>query len=125
MTRSPALAGTANTPLLPTVDVIDQLAREEIPAFIAGCAALQALAAARWAAESGAARSQTAFAEDHPREPDLVPVGEAARVLAISTTALRRLETHGEIPSVRVGRRVLFRRATLERFAADRETARH
>lgn len=55
-----------------------------------------------------------------PAAPTL-DVVTAARFLKLSPTTLRRLVAAGDIPHLRVGRRVLFRRATLERFAADRE----
>ena len=51
----------------------------------------------------------------------ILDVQAAARFLAISPTKLRRLVADGAVPSVRVGRRLLFRRATLNRFATDRE----
>lgn len=45
----------------------------------------------------------------------------AAALLGISPTTLRRLMTRGEVPVVRFGRRVVFRRETLERLRAERE----
>lgn len=110
---------------LPPVESVDSLDHDVLPGFLAHLAALQGRAAARLAIERVAVRRQAPHPEQQLGEPDLVPVGAAARVLAISITALRRLERRGEIPSVRVGRRLLFRRATLERFASEREMARN
>lgn len=45
----------------------------------------------------------------------------AAGLLGISPTGLRRLVAAGEVPVVRLGRRVLYRRETLERLRAERE----
>ena len=51
-------------------------------------------------------------------------VERAADFLGLSPTALRRLERAGEIPSVRIGRRVLFRRESLAAFLEAREHVR-
>lgn len=55
---------------------------------------------------------------------DLAPlrltVPEAARMLAISRTALYQLICEGEITPVRIGRSVRFTPAELERFVAAR-----
>jgi excisionase family DNA binding protein len=52
--------------------------------------------------------------------PLLLTVPEAGRFLAISKTALRRLIWRGEFTPVRIGRRVRFTVAQLERFITDR-----
>lgn len=117
-------ARMGNTTPLPPVEVVDGLARDALPAFLAQLAALQGRAAARLAAEVTTGPLDVHLVAHGLDGPDILGVREAARTLAISTTALRRLETAGMIPSVRVGRRVLFRRETLLRFAADNETAR-
>jgi len=51
----------------------------------------------------------------------LLGVVAAAQLLGISKTALRRLEANGDLVSVRIGRRVLFRHESLLRFAEQRE----
>lgn len=61
--------------------------------------------------------------------PDVVPVTEpialgqeqAAEALGLSTRTVRALVARGELPCIRVGRRVLFRRATLDQWLRDRE----
>ena len=53
--------------------------------------------------------------------PEHLSTKDAAACLGISPSALRSLESAGELPAVRIGRRVLYRRDTLERFGAERE----
>ena len=53
--------------------------------------------------------------------PEHLSTKAAAASLGISPTAVRRLEAAGELPALRIGRRVLFRRDTLERFGTERE----
>ncbi len=64
----------------------------------------------------------TRHADAEPRKdpltpPLLVSKLEAARLLSISSRTLDNLLVVGELRPVRVGRRVLFSRASLERFA--------
>ncbi len=47
----------------------------------------------------------------------LVPVPEAARLMGVSEDTIRALEGSGSLPSVRIGRRVLFSRIGLEAWA--------
>jgi len=56
--------------------------------------------------------------------PEHLTTKAAAAWLGISPTALRRLEADGQLPAVRLGRRVVFRHDTLDRFRADRERLR-
>lgn len=49
----------------------------------------------------------------------LVGVSEAARLMDVDPMTIRRLAQRQEIPVVRIGRRVLFRREDLERWAAE------
>ena len=51
--------------------------------------------------------------------PILVPVPVAARLMGVSEDTIRALEGSGTLPSVRIGRRVLFNRAGLEEWARD------
>ena len=53
----------------------------------------------------------------------MLGVPATALRLGVSRTAVRRLVSRGVLPSVRVGRRVLIRAATLETFLAQRERA--
>lgn len=53
--------------------------------------------------------------------PLLVSVPEAARLLGVGTTFGWALVHSGEIPSVKLGRRVLVPRAALEHVASQRE----
>lgn len=50
----------------------------------------------------------------------LKSVVEAARLLGISTWTVRAWERQGNLNAVRIGRRVLFEEAELERFIAQR-----
>ena len=54
---------------------------------------------------------------DAPNAPLLVAVPDAARLLGIGTTLAWELVRAGEIPSVKLGRRVLVPRAALEHLA--------
>ena len=51
----------------------------------------------------------------------LVDVEVAAAMLALSVSTVRRFARTGELPSVRMGRRLLFRREVLTHFAVDHE----
>ena len=53
--------------------------------------------------------------------PLLISVPEAARLLGVGTTFGWMLVHNGELPSVRLGRRVLIPRAALERLANSDE----
>jgi excisionase family DNA binding protein len=90
------------------------------PAEIIG--ELEALKFAVWTA----ATSAEPIAQPRPAEPtpEHLTTKAAAGWLGISPTALRRLEADGQLPAVRIGRRVVFRRDTLDRFRADRERLR-
>jgi excisionase family DNA binding protein len=110
------------TARLPPVEAVDELPPRALPGFIAQMAALQARAAARLCAE--------ATSPELPRNMDIraiadrevVGVRDAARFLGVSPTALRRLAVQGAIPTVRIGRRVLFRHEALVRFVATHES---
>lgn len=53
---------------------------------------------------------------------DLLTEEEAARVLRISRMTLYRMRRDGRIKSVRIGRRVLYRKADLLRLLAGDES---
>jgi excisionase family DNA binding protein len=98
---------------------IGNLDPAEAPAVVTRLAAALAIAGARlpaWSAGSLVVSRPADLAT-----PTTLDVPAAARFLGISPTALRRLVAAGTIAHVRVGRRLLFRRATLDQFAADRE----
>ena len=57
-------------------------------------------------------------------EPAHLTTKAAAAWLGISLTAVRRYEAANALPAVRLGRRVLYPRETLEHFRATRERAR-
>ncbi len=59
-----------------------------------------------------------------PSADRLFGVAEAAELLGISRTVVRRLERNGTLPAVRIGRRLLFRRDVLGQFAEDHERER-
>jgi excisionase family DNA binding protein len=58
---------------------------------------------------------------DPLESPLLVSVPEAARLLGVGTTFGWAMVRNGEIPSVRLGRRVLVPRAALEQLAGTHQ----
>ena len=52
-------------------------------------------------------------------EPLLIPAKQAGKLLGISPRHLYTLAQRGELKPKKIGRKVMFRRADLERFAAD------
>lgn len=52
-------------------------------------------------------------------EPLLIPAKHAVRMLGISQRHLYTLAKRGEIKVRRIGRKVMLRKADVERFAAD------
>jgi excisionase family DNA binding protein len=102
---------------LPTLEALDAVPMDGLPALIMQLTALAMRAAARLAQtprpDSGAPA--------HSVTSEHLSMKAAAAALGISPSAVRRLEAAGELPAVRIGRRVLFRRDTLERFGAERE----
>ena len=91
----------------------------DAPALLGELERVKGIVLARLVATSGGAPDAPKSAD--PATPTILGVQAAARFLQVSPTTLRRLVTRGAIPHVPVGRRLLFRRATLEQFAADRE----
>jgi excisionase family DNA binding protein len=62
--------------------------------------------------------------EDRPgekAEPLLISAKQASAMLGISQRHLYTLATTGELKPKRIGRRVMYRKVDLERFAADVE----
>lgn len=58
--------------------------------------------------------------EEHTvRTPLLLGVPEAAKLLSISPTTLRELINRGEVPTVRLGRRLLIAYSDLETIASS------
>jgi excisionase family DNA binding protein len=103
--------------LLPTPEALDAVPVDGLAPLIMQLTALAMRAAARLAQATRPAPSPPARAA----MPAHLSTKAAAAALGISPTAVRRLEANGELPAVRIGRRVLFRRDTLERFGAERE----
>jgi excisionase family DNA binding protein len=54
-------------------------------------------------------------------EPDYVDLREGARRLSISERTVRRLVASGQLPAVRVGRRVLLRVDELREYGTSRD----
>jgi excisionase family DNA binding protein len=66
--------------------------------------------------------SQATFTEKtQESDPILVDVNEAARLLGISVSSIAGMVRREELPSVMIGRRRLFRREALERWAKAQE----
>jgi len=105
------------TQLRALADRLDELP----PAQVVG--ELEAFKFLVWTASTRGGSPPPAAAPATPPPEHLTTKGAAAW-LGISPTALRRLEAAGQLPAVRIGRRVIFRRDTLDRFRADRERAR-
>ena len=57
----------------------------------------------------------------NPREPALFDVRGGAKYLGRTQSTLRHWIERGHIPALKIGGRVFLRRATLDRFLADRE----
>jgi len=104
-------------PPLPTAEALDALPLDAPPAFIMQLTALAMRATARLAKSP---RPDPA-APTRAATPEHLSTRAAAAALGISQTTVRRLEAAGELPAVRINRRVLFRRDTLERFGVERE----
>jgi excisionase family DNA binding protein len=105
--------------VLPTSEALDAVPVYGLPALIMQLTALAMRAAARLA------QTQRSDPDAPPRAAatEYLSTKAAAASLGISLTALRRLAVAGELPVVRIGRRVLFRRETLERFGTERESS--
>lgn len=58
----------------------------------------------------------------HQCEPILLAVPEACEVLSIGTTKLYALIAHGQLAARKIGRKTLFLREDLERFAKELDT---
>jgi len=60
---------------------------------------------------------------DHDQQPLLLSVPQAARLLGVGTTLCWEMVHSGQLPSVRLGRRVLVSRDAVERLAQVDATA--
>jgi excisionase family DNA binding protein len=54
--------------------------------------------------------------------PLLIDLRAAAKLLSLSTRTVWQMATDGALPSTRIGRRLLFSTAALERFVAEHES---
>jgi excisionase family DNA binding protein len=59
--------------------------------------------------------------EIKPERPDLLTVDETIQILRVGRTTVNELLWSGALPSIKLGRRRLVRRADLERFLAAHE----
>jgi excisionase family DNA binding protein len=73
----------------------------------------RAMSGAPWAGDMEALRALGAGTNDVDR-PQLISVGEAARVVNVSDNHIRNLIARGELPSVAVGRRRLVPRRAID-----------
>lgn len=101
---------------LPSPGDLAALPVNQLPAVIAALASLQATAAMQLM-QSAPPHPRATPAVDSPA----LDTKAAARLLGISPTALRRLVASGEVPTMRFGRRLCFRRETLDALRAARE----
>jgi excisionase family DNA binding protein len=97
---------------LPPLEGVDALRPDELPAFLAGLAALQGRAAARMAAESSRRNPQTTAAAE------LLTVPEVATRLRVPRQHAYELARRGDLASVRFGKYVRVRQADLEAWIA-------
>lgn len=58
-------------------------------------------------------------------DPLAVDVHEVARITSLSPRTIWKLTASGELPSLRVGRRVLYRVESVRTFLAQREQRKH
>jgi len=97
---------------------LSAVSEEAIPALMGELERLKATLWGRWLHRSNGTP------EIEPGDDRLLGVPEAAQVLGISRTVVRRLEVAGTLPAVRIGRRLLFRREVLVRFMEEHERPR-
>jgi excisionase family DNA binding protein len=57
--------------------------------------------------------------EDHAQEPQLLTVTETAKLLRVSRAFAYELVTRGDLPAIRLGRRIVIPRKALERRLDD------
>jgi excisionase family DNA binding protein len=55
-------------------------------------------------------------------EPLTYTVNEAAQIVGVSRAFAYELAARGDLPTIRLGRRVVIRRTSLEQWLADRES---
>ena len=55
------------------------------------------------------------------RRPRLMNTGEVAKYLRVSRSLIYRMAREGQIPALKVGRKWLFRKETIEHWLAERE----
>ena len=99
---------------LPPLETVDTLRAEELPAFLAGLAALQGRAAARMAVTA----SPVVAPMHGAASDDLLTIPEVATRLRIPRQHAYELARRGELPSVRFGKYVRVRPADLETWIA-------
>ena len=55
------------------------------------------------------------------RRPRLMNTGEVAKYLRVSRSLIYRMAREGQIPALKVGRKWLFRKETIEQWLSQRE----
>ncbi|MDY6917516.1 MAG: helix-turn-helix domain-containing protein [Chloroflexota bacterium] len=55
------------------------------------------------------------------RRPRLMNTGEVAKYLRVSRSLIYRMAREGQIPALKVGRKWLFRKETIEQWLSERE----
>jgi excisionase family DNA binding protein len=61
---------------------------------------------------------------DHKTKVELLNAGELAQFLRVSLATVRLWTMRGDLPAVKLGRRVLYRRDRIEAWVRTRETCR-
>lgn len=67
--------------------------------------------------------TETPSYSEPDQQPLLLSVRQAARLMGVGTTLCWELVNSGQLPSVRLGRRVLIPRAAVERLAHTSEVS--
>lgn len=61
--------------------------------------------------------------DEHPQEPKLLTVTETAKLLRLSRAYTYELAARGDIPTIRLGRRIIIPRKALEHWLDDNTAA--
>lgn len=109
---------------LPPIEAMDGVPIDRVPAILAQLAAYQARLAARLATERVPVQPDTAPPRTDRNDPSgrrLYSVPEAAKVMGLSASTLRRQVAAGALPVVQVGRSTRVTAEALAQFVSARE----
>jgi excisionase family DNA binding protein len=89
--------------------------------LVAQCAARRRLQSRAGSTSNGAGLDDNGENRE-PQLPPVVSMAEAGRMLGICRSSVRRLAERGELPFVRIGRRILITRASIEALIEQNTT---